>query len=770
MYRLALDEYGDFEGIRKERKPVFVGGVLFDDAKEEGEIAREEQRIRAYYEMILREVSEEIGKKLTYPVGLHVGKADSPEELKASNTIVSKVKSIITDTLGEFLQNGTFRNQPLKGEDGKVCPNRLGKYYLYTILKSEEGKLERIRNNAGVLLKDNFASNLYFHMASEAIGRAVFHNPYITEESDFSLHIATRVTPPMEPDCDMSKEYYKLGYRPRGTRDKERVYYSLTNADVYRSAVSQFVANQNPKQHKIREFLSTSIKYEDSADSDINYEFLYLADSVCAYLSYQTERAGKTARDWLYEIEKRAKLLVPEKQLLLFVYDDIDSLYTSALEDYRNGNLLDALEKCYESQNFKSEFADFYNAKWFPLIRKSVEAITDETVLYRAIRIFYNMQLSNTYNQDKGSYILKSILTAANRLEKETPDTYEKKDCYAKLYLSAAVAYCHLGNGRKAESYYHQLEQRVGTVDLSELLRARNLLFVCYTDSLEWDKALQLAEKNLMAQKRITDMKKELFPCDNPDLRAEEGKDYSTLGQIKAFMKSAEAEEEFMNALNLFEKESADYYITLSYLIHHYLEAGEKEKCLERMKEYFGGYSDAEEQFDYLVQIGFAKAPLVSFKFGYYLFLKGLYLYGPEKITDSLWNKIRNIEAYINTNCEVYSGGDKKWKLVGHPTELIRKYTALLALRQRDEEILEETKKELLVSLANKSPLLEVIRLLANYEIAKAENPGISGRETLKKTAEYMKAKFEVLSNAEIPAEEEAEFLWIRQYLRYMYV
>ena len=31
MLTYALDEYGDFEGLKKDREPIFIGGLIYDD-------------------------------------------------------------------------------------------------------------------------------------------------------------------------------------------------------------------------------------------------------------------------------------------------------------------------------------------------------------------------------------------------------------------------------------------------------------------------------------------------------------------------------------------------------------------------------------------------------------------------------------------------------------------------------------------------------------------------------------------------------------------
>lgn len=49
-----------------------------------------------------------------------------------------------------------------------------------------------LSQNANILAKDDYASNLYFHMADELISRLIFNNPLIDDIQEISLDIATR--------------------------------------------------------------------------------------------------------------------------------------------------------------------------------------------------------------------------------------------------------------------------------------------------------------------------------------------------------------------------------------------------------------------------------------------------------------------------------------------------------------------------------------------------------------------------------------------------
>ena len=54
------------------------------------------------------------------------------------------------------------------------------------------------------------------------------------------------------------------------------------------------------------------------------------------------------------------------------------------------------------------------------------------------------------------------------------------------------------------------------------------------------------------------------------------GQAYSQLGQVYAYLKREEAESYFMKALSIFQEGTDDYYRTLSYLLHYYIDEKNK--------------------------------------------------------------------------------------------------------------------------------------------------------------------------------------------------
>ena len=88
MLLYSLDEFGDFEGIKQENKPVFIAGLIYDDKNNDNEIANERKRIEAYYKAVIDEVKTE-DEDFQYPSALHAN-----WDMQRNSTIVKPVKPL----------------------------------------------------------------------------------------------------------------------------------------------------------------------------------------------------------------------------------------------------------------------------------------------------------------------------------------------------------------------------------------------------------------------------------------------------------------------------------------------------------------------------------------------------------------------------------------------------------------------------------------------------------------------------------------------------
>lgn len=196
MVTISLDEYGEFE--KNENKPLFIAGLIFDDLDKDDEVLAERARIKSYYKKAISDVEntlvesgEYTGSELMYPRDLH-----SNGNRDRDRNVIKPVKLKISETLSEFIEYGTYNQNPLKGEDDKELPKRKGMYHLFVIIKSADGKKKLLSENAGMLANDEWAANRYFHMASTVVNRLIFHNPLYPDghASSINIDIATRAT------------------------------------------------------------------------------------------------------------------------------------------------------------------------------------------------------------------------------------------------------------------------------------------------------------------------------------------------------------------------------------------------------------------------------------------------------------------------------------------------------------------------------------------------------------------------------------------------
>ncbi len=693
MITLSLDEFGTFEKVKgKKNEAVFIGGLLYDDRDDKDELTTERKRIDLYYENVVSEASELLSRPLRYPTSLHYSDSTDPETHAMETEAVKAIKTIVSATIGEFLTKGTYKGnllaQSLLGTEIPL-PERKGKYYIYLILKSNRGKEERIRKQCGEWLNDNYAANCYFHMASETINRTVFQNPNVKKGESFSLELATRSTGTLERGDTLASQYAKLNYTEK--RNLEGVY-ELTNKDIYRTVVEMYLMGKNENNISINNLRVKSICYKGSAGTQ---QFLFMADSICSYFSYGLSKEKDANADiWLDEIVEKGKMIIPEEDFLLFGYDDVDEIYKEALGAYLNFDYYKSWKKIFSVRGKEDAFSLFYNKKWFGYIEKDIEENEDADAFRSAVMKFYDSQLSNKYDKEEGLYILEQLEKKAERM-KNIITAAERQSVFYYLYIAAMISYCHVGNSAEAEAYYNKARKYAQSVSSEEFIRARNVLAVCYCDKLEWEKAQKLAEDNVSYAKVITSIKGHIDEQVFMSNSILEGKAYSQLGQVYAFMKDERAESCFLKALSKITEHSADYYITESYLLHYYIDGGNKKKYEDYSKEYFGDRTSLKEQFDYVIGIDDAN-PIISKRFAMYVYVRALVVFYANDITEDLWFALKKLPAFNE-----------------HPAELIYKYICKISISRNDSEYTEIAIKHLENCLETQGSILNVIQQLA---------------------------------------------------------
>ena len=664
MITIALDEQGDFENLNNKlnTEPVFIGGVLYDDTGDLEDYNTEKRRLQSY----LRNVCGDAGG--VYPRDLHF----SLEGGSNNGLIVKQVKTIFGETIKEFLEKGTWRNYNLG------FSSRKGTYYIFASLRGEHGKEELLAENVSEAIREDFASNLYLHMAEGVIERMLFHNPIISDIKQVRLELATRRVILEGDDRTMRmKEYEKLGYaavqRPAVQTKPGLTEYILTNPTNYRTAVEREMLHSGKKTLMIDRIGVKSIYYKHPREG---MDFLYLADAICSHLSFN--RKGNIESEWIESFDEMSDRINGRCRNLIWGYDEADEYFEKSWRAVEKGDYYTALSLVFDGMKCRSTMKEFYGRKWYSLVIEAAIKNANIIDLATAIKKFKDSIMENNLNQEKLVYIYEALEKVGAAVcysnEKEESKLYD-------LYDAGVSAYTHIGDSDNAKKCFEKTQQYAEYVAIEVFLRTRNRMVVFLGDMLEFQKALSIADENVKYHELLSNMKKQIFK-DACYESLNHAIALSQRAQIYAFMKDARAEEDFQNALETMDSDTPDRLITESYLLHYYISAGNKEKYETYAREYFGGEKCIVEQFDYLVREGAKTQARFSLKFAFYVYIKALYNFYLDSIPEKLLNKLKSIEKAFSDINE-----DATRQINGHPWEVIYKYLALIMHKYNEDDL-----------------------------------------------------------------------------------
>lgn len=735
MVTIALDEQGEFEFLpdvarkRKEKKdkPVFIGGILYhdDDGMEESaDYNYEKERLFSYF----LKVCESVGAR--FPQDLHFHNYTESEQEKngtaeADNReVVIKIKEKVRNTLPEFLQDGTWDKKPL------ITPARKGRYYIFSLLKSREGKPELLKDGISDLANEDFAGNLYLHMAEDIVERLIFHNPYIPQIQKIHIDLATRRVVLKEKDLDgdgfseaprKELEFFKLGYyegssynvrkeeaaRKEGESEWKYLSIPLTNANNYLTAIEREMLDTGKNNIILDQLFVKPIYYGDYGkqketaaeknDRDSLYQkykdylFLYLADFICSYLGFRLQPLSSGKQIQIFS--QRMEELSGNKDYLLFSYDSIDSMFKKAWIYLEERDYYKALSVAFDAMHSDSKVTLFYKHVWFSLLEDRLCGQTDLSAYAMALHKLQESVKNNNLIQEKLLYIFEHL----SKMEKNVEYfSVEDKSVLFELYDTGVSAYTHVGNPEMALQYYQKCGQYVSHVGIERYLSTQNKMVVFLTDQFLYEEALKAAEENVVYHELLLQMKNEILKNESESLLSY-GKALSQAGQACAYVRSEKAVEYFNKALEHFDENGANFYISLSYLLHHYIDMGMQEEYEKISVKYFGGQVSLEQQLRYLIMEGSKeKNARISMKFAMFVFIKALYVFYSREMSSELYMHITHIEKFL-----VKLNPDAKKQINGYPWNLIYKYIAFLACKkgsydlaekyvQKSEEILEK--------------------------------------------------------------------------------
>lgn len=717
MITIAMDEQGKFEEFYEtgtDGNPVFIGGIIFDDYEDDKEYRQEKERIHHY----LKAICEEVGA--TYPADLHVNNTGNAAKVR-------QVKMRIAETLSEFLISGKcelIENE--QSEKLNKMPERTGRYYVFANMMCNNGGQE-ISLQDSMLAREDFASNLYVLMAEDVVERMIFHNPVIKKIEHVRPELATRRVVLEGGDCDEKVEQYqKLGYQEdsKYSMPGKRIFI-LTNKENYRTAIQREMMDTEKKYIQIDEIGVKSIYYgQESANNRM--EFLYLADIICSNLGYQLPKTSPG--ELLEEFKRRADEYTGHSDNQIFVHDVIDREFQKAWNRLEEKDYYNCVRIAYELMQMENPYAVFYGKVW---VEKIKERLREERSLsdYKiAVDRLYDYTRQNNMDQGKLLFLF-SILEEMKDTVKYN-NSMDQAVIY-KLYDCGVSAYCHLGKTRIAEQYFEKCREYAKYIDFETYIRTRNKLAVCLGDEFQYEKAEKLAQENQKFYKELIPLRR-LITEDDEEQTLNYGIICSQLAQTQAFQRKEEAEENFIKALEQMEKGTPNYYITMSYLLHFYLDMNMEKKYSQMSVEYFGGKRGLREQFQYILEEGNkGRSGMISMKFALYVFVKGIYKFYMNKIgSPQMLRKLLHIEDMIQK-----SGEEAGRQIGGHPWEIIYKYLAFIAWDQGYEEEAEQYIEKISSAVKYQGPVVEMISWYGKFEFSlhkeDKENTGKKIRQKL---------------------------------------
>lgn len=700
MITISLDEQGVFENNNLPTGDiVMIAGIVYDDLGDTTDLEREKKRIKTYFSKICQSFNA------IYPRALHVGHGQDSK--------VGLVKREYANTLGDFLKHGRYKGIEVSSPDGI---KRSGCYYVFALVKSRNGKKTLISSNVSNLINESNASNLYMHMVEDTVSRLLFYNNIFVDKEEVSLDLATRVYKGV-PGEDLTN-HTDVGYRTQTVNDGELVF--LTNSDVFRTALERDMLYESENDIDVKNLVARSINYNTP---DAGHEMLYLADAVCTCLGYKNDY-GKN-KPYLTKIWNKMKMLSDERRLI-FAYDEVDTSFTEAWRCAENGDIYKALSVEYDALNYGNEVSDFYSQVWekelFCRITKKVDVSSFST----AVRKFAQSTRNNNLSQNKLIFVFDKLEVLASQID--FGNEQDKAILY-ELYDSGVSTYNHVGWPEKARLYAEKCSEYTKYIGIERELRNRNKIAVGLCDSFRYDEACKIIEDSYLYCQAIFEAQKKLLGENNSYNALVYGIVASQLGQIYSFMNDTRAEDMFLQALNLFDKGTADYYITESYLLHYYLSIRNIEKYEYYAKEYFGGNSELQNQLEYLIVEGSErKNPIISLKFAIFVYLKSLYTFYLENLSEELIDKVLNIEDTIGQ-----LSPEGLSQINGHPWEISYKYLALIAFTFKKSKLTTYYIKKMETALTINGATLEAIAIFGDIEISRVRSPGMNIQDKIDK-------------------------------------
>jgi hypothetical protein len=622
MITICLDEVGQFE---KRDKNKFIGGVIYTGEDYEEEKAR-------LNEFFLRECRN-LGVR--YPEDLHLD--------YSSNNLakVNLLKQEIEKGLKEYLSSSK-------------------KYHLTAMFKSR--KERRDYRNISNLVDEDKASNLYEHMILGLLNNLLFANIYMDDIDNVRLEIPTRVSVLRPDETEKIKHFQKLGYQYNKNYDGSLRFYATDNT-TFRTALSLKLTDSERKiKMNFKSINVTSIKYFQGNDHLV---YLYLADTVCSLIKANTKIGFPD--NGLEELREWAKNLTGGTEPYFWAYDDIDMVYNDLMDRFYRQDFIGVTAGIYEAKKHSSDYTPYYSRHWFHHMEKRIaDAFSVEMAHKYSVEMDEFFSGTNTA-YEKGVFIVEQLWIMLNKNNGKISDRtrYQVAD-------AALRAYNHLGDLYKSKEYFAVCESLINRVDIETYLQTLNRAFEIDINCFDFEGAIEKCRYYLECLDILKSARREIAELtgsqsDYTYFMLSRGKMLSSLGQSYAFIRDSRAVDCFLEAIQEFGDDKNNNKRTLSYLMHHAVDTGDRVLFNQFSKSFFPKMDNISKQFESILEEGDS--------YSLYLFIKSIYRFYAHFADGDFLYRITTADY----NRKGFNTGD-------HPWELIYKNIGMLLLLKGKEK------------------------------------------------------------------------------------
>lgn len=655
MLTVAIDESGRFEN--KDEKIKLVGGVIYKG----DDILDEEKRLKS----ILKSICDEL--HINYPSGLHMMRS-------------SIYRTLITAHIIKYLRTN-------------------GKYHFVYMIKSQRDR-EDYKHIANFIDEDK-ASNLYEHMVCELINNIVFFNHRESNERDYNLNLATRVSIIDNNNIDKIKEYEELGYKISQVdcKNERRVY--LLNNTTFKSSLTNKMINNRIKKNVDITLNVESINY----NIDETSPFLYLSDIACNIIR---NTLGMDKKDYNIEHSYNELNGFTGNAPYIWAYDDIETVYRDIVESINRKDYFESLNKIYKIENYDSDFKNYYRKYFIKEIKESCKKIFNisEMQIYISKLEYYisknNADKKFKYELEKTIFIGNNIVDNLHLIEDNRYDYYK-----FKMYDVLIRCYNHKGDIKKCYELINTCKKLKCRVELDEYINALIRRTEVYENDFNFEKSLEVRLKirDYLQKYKLnnTDVADDLnLNEDNLKGLDSLAKIESAIGQTYGYMKNYDkALFHFKEALDEFdEDDNINREITTSYILHLAIDSSNL-VLYERYSQKYFKSDDLKKQIELVLN--------EKSDFKLYVYVKALDKF---YFNHNYYSEILNI-------IQQYNYKDKGFKVNNHPWELIYKRIAIMQYKIGNISKGDNLKNKAISCIDAPGATIKLINVVTNLEAIK---------------------------------------------------